>query len=242
MTAGRTGFDGFPRDTVKTPIPNLFFSRLLPAISDRAELVVTLYALYALSRKRGYPRFVSFAELANDTALVTALSHDSPDGPGEALQRGLQLAAQRGSLIEVSLERNGQRLPLYFLNAESDRRAAELVRQGRINLGLPLADASSTAPMTVPPSIFALYEQNVGQLTPIITEQLKDAAERYPDTWIADAIEEAVKAGVHRWSYISAILERWAREGRDNEEDRRDTQEPTGYPGKLYGHLFRHRR
>ena len=66
-------FNGFPARMEFTSIPNLFFTSLLPQITDMAELKVTLHVLAAIYRKKGYPRFVSFSELAGDAALVGGL-------------------------------------------------------------------------------------------------------------------------------------------------------------------------
>ena len=64
------------------------------------------------------------------------------------------------------------------------------------------------------PNIFVLYEQNIGLLTPLIADQLKDAADQYPQEWIEAAFREAVQHNKRNWSYISAILRRWETEGR----------------------------
>ena len=42
------------------------------------------------------------------------------------------------------------------------------------------------------PNVYALYEQNIGLLTPILAERLQDAEGRYPMEWIEDAFSEAV--------------------------------------------------
>ena len=67
------GFSGFPGKTKFTPIPNLFFSTVLPAIDDLAELKVTLHIFWAVYQKRGYPRFVTYRELAGNPALTGGL-------------------------------------------------------------------------------------------------------------------------------------------------------------------------
>ena len=64
------------------------------------------------------------------------------------------------------------------------------------------------------PNIFVLYEQNIGLLSPLIADQLRDAAEQYPPEWIEAAFREAVQHNKRKWSYISAILRRWETEGR----------------------------
>ena len=53
-------FKGFPARMQFTPVPNLFFSSLLPQINDIAELKTTLHIFRAIYGKKGYPRFVSY--------------------------------------------------------------------------------------------------------------------------------------------------------------------------------------
>ena len=64
------------------------------------------------------------------------------------------------------------------------------------------------------PNIFVLYEQNIGLLTPLIANELEDAAERYPADWIEAAFLEAVQYNKRKWSYIRAILRSWEKDGR----------------------------
>jgi DNA replication protein len=64
------------------------------------------------------------------------------------------------------------------------------------------------------PNIFVLYEQNIGLLSPLIADELRDAAERYPAEWIEAAFREAVEHNKRNWRYIRAILRRWETEGR----------------------------
>ena len=66
-------FAGFPAKMDFTPLPNLFFSTLLPQISDIAELKTTIHLLGALYRKRGYPRFITYQELLTNKSLMRSL-------------------------------------------------------------------------------------------------------------------------------------------------------------------------
>ncbi len=67
--------------------------------------------------------------------------------------------------------------------------------------------------------IFELYEANFGMLTPLLAEELRDAAATYPPEWVEDAFRAALANNARKWSYVRAILERWARDGRDGEAD-----------------------
>ncbi|HRO90206.1 MAG TPA: DnaD domain protein, partial [Promineifilum sp.] len=74
------------------------------------------------------------------------------------------------------------------------------------------------------PNIFVLYEQNIGALTPLIADELREAERTYPPQWIEEAIKLAVTNNARRWRYIMAILERWRQEGRQDALGQRDSQ------------------
>ena len=66
------------------------------------------------------------------------------------------------------------------------------------------------APVTIAfdrPSLFRLYEQNIGPLTPLVAQHLIRAGEMYPSDWIEAAIGDAVTYNRRSWRYISRILE-----------------------------------
>ena len=71
--------------------------------------------------------------------------------------------------------------------------------------------------------VFRTYESNIGMLTPMIAEMIKDAMDTYALQWIVDAIAIAVKANVRRWNYIDGILKRWAVEGRQEKTEKQAT-------------------
>ncbi len=92
------------------------------------------------------------------------------------------------------------------------------------------------------PTIFALYEQNIGLLTPLLAEKLQDAEGRYPLEWIEAAFEEAVSNNKRNWRYIERILERWAVEGMNSGKDRGPAErslDPDKYTKGKYAFLFR---
>jgi DNA replication protein len=220
-------FAGFPGGALTTAIPNLFFTAVLPRISDPAELVVSLYFFFADRRKKGQPRFLTYGELAADGILVAAL-----DSLGEgALRRGLDAAVERGTLLRLDVEpvcpaggNEGQAQELYFLNTPTGRGAAAATEADLQGLGRLLPPP--TEPHELKPSIFELYEQNIGPLTPMVAEYLKDAEEQYPADWFAPAFQRAVEQNKRSWSYIAAILRRWEAEGPDYEKAGRDLERP----------------
>jgi len=232
-------FAGFPAGALATTIPNLFFTAVLPRISDPAELVVSLYFFFAHGRKKGQPRFLTYAELAADDILVAAL--DSLGG--DALRRGLSAAVERGTLLRLDAEpagQEGQAQELYLLNTAAGRREAAAIEAGEQGMGQVLAPPPE--PHEPKPNIFELYEQNIGPLTPMVAEYLKDAEKEYPADWFEPAFQRAVEQNKRSWSYIAAILKRWQAEGPDYEKAGRDLERPRGkrpLSGR-YRHLVRH--
>jgi DnaD/phage-associated family protein len=232
------GFNGFPAKSKFTPIPNIFFSEVLPQIDDIVELKVTLHIFWVLYQKRGYPRFVTFDELISDPVLIRGLRGEGP--PSSPLRQGLTEAVSRGTILCLKLERDSGVQELYFMNTDADRRAIEGIRSGELKVG-NLAKAEPCPVTQEQPNIFTLYEKNIGMLTPIIAEELKEAEKLYPASWIQDAFKEAVDLNKRSWRYISRILERWTAEGKHDGEPGRYSKadaSPEEYR-RRYGHLLK---
>ncbi|MEE9284892.1 MAG: DnaD domain protein [Dehalococcoidia bacterium] len=213
-------FAGFPSSGLATPVPNLFFSRVLPRIERPEELAVSLYFFFAQTLKRRSPRFLTRRELAADGALSRSLAALGGGEDGEALERGLLLAVERGTLFRATVEIEGGQEELYLVNTPANRRAAEGLAGARLRLEEPLPPAAPAEP----PNIFVLYEENVGGITPLIADELKQAEEIYPAEWIREAFREAVSLNKRSWRYIQRILERWEAEGPNYEKAGRDPE------------------
>jgi DNA replication protein len=233
-------FSGFPARMGFTPLPNLFFSSLLPQISDLAELKTTLHVLAVLYRKRGYPRFVTYGELLGDTSLMSSLK-GAAETPDEVLRSALKMAAERGTVIHIVLDRDGTSEDVYLLNTESNRQAVDKIQSGELKLSGLKAERRAYVEAEEPPDIFILYEQNIGMLTPMIADELREAEKLYPQSWIRDAIKEAVNQNKRKWSYISAILEHWKAEGRSDGTYQRYPKktDPDRFIKGRYGHMVR---
>ena len=203
---------------------DLFFSELLPQIDSFAELKVSLHVLWLLHRKAGQAPCVSRDELKRDGVLLRGLNMPghSPEG---LLEEGLKQAVARGTLLQLTARTDdGEEQIWYFLNSEVGRAAVDQVRQGELVL---CPDVVLEEPLleVERPNIFVLYEQNIGTLQPMIAEELQEAEESYPAPWIEEAFRIAAEQNVRKWRYISAILERWAAEGKDDGEGRRGSEE-----------------
>ncbi len=215
-------FSGFQEKDSTTPIPNDFFSELLPAVDHLGELKITLYAFWALTKKEGTFRYLMRAEMAGDKRLLNAFR--TPGVPSEeALDDALERAVARGSLLRATLSFSEGSEEFYFLNTPKGRAAVKAIQEGKWTpSGLPEAPLELEIEL---PNLFTLYEQNIGPLTPMIADILRDAESTYPASWIEEAMQIAVENNVRKWSYINAILEGWRSRGKDAREDRGDTEE-----------------
>jgi DnaD/phage-associated family protein len=224
-------FGGFPRGVRYVPVPSPVLDELLTQIDDLAELKCVLRVIWLLQRKRGSPRFVTLSEVLADRTLAAALSPDGAPDP-DAVRRALGRAVRRGVLattvIPAKAGTDGSGRRLFALNSEQDRVA--LARQA----GDDAAASRSREPApweaaVERPNIFAIYEDNVGMITPMIAEELERAEADYPTEWIEDAVREAVSHNRRSWRYIARILERWKHEGKDDGESGTRTAKTSRY-------------
>jgi DnaD/phage-associated family protein len=198
---------------------------LLPEIEDHAELKVTLHLFWLLAQKYGEPRCASERELLADPLLRRSLRRKGdPRPPEERLRAGLERALARGTLLQVCLRLDDELVGWYFFNTEESRRAVAQLREGELPAerllemetaaGEPggFSRAALVSLEWERPNIFALYEQNIGLLLPMMAEELRDAADHYPQEWIVEAFREAVEQNKRSWRYIRAILQRWETE------------------------------
>lgn len=216
------GFSGFPDGKVRSVgLPETFFAELLPLVDHLGELKVTVYAFWRLSLKDGQYRFLLREDLADDELFMRGLSA-SPRQAQEALDEALERAEARGTLLRVTIEDAQAERPVYFMNTARGREALEKLTRGEWRpdgFDGPVVTLSH-----VRSNAFTLYEQNIGPLTPMISEELRDIAATYPADWIEDAIRIAVKNNVRRLKYVLAVLERMRTEGRYEQEHRNDSE------------------
>ncbi len=212
-----TRFDGFPRGKTRfTAIPDLFFVDLLKQIDDLAEMKLTLYMFYSLNRQSGYPRYMTVPELEAEGPLLTALISEGDQEPQARLHDAIERAVARGTLLRLRVGQDGDQVDYIFINTARGRQAVDEVQRGELIL-------EKTGPAHEPhiarerPLILELYEQNIGLLQPILTDELLEAEETYPASWIEDAFKIAAEHNARRWRYVKSILERWAAQGKDDD-------------------------
>jgi DNA replication protein len=215
------GFTGFPPGKTRLiSLPEAVFSTLLPLIDNLAELKVTLHCYWRLSQGQGRVRFVRRQDLIMDSVLLDGLKGELVEDPVGLIDEGLERAVNRGTLLHVQAERDGEAENWYFANTPKGRATVGQIERGE------WPDEMQAVPRTevTRPNIFVLYEQNIGLLQPLIADELRQAQRDYPAEWIEEAFRLAAEANVRRWSYVRAILERWSTEGKSDGTSQRDSE------------------
>ncbi|MBA4375533.1 MAG: hypothetical protein C0401_05095 [Anaerolinea sp.] len=211
-------FSGFNSAKTKTtPVPAAFFTDLLPEINDLAELKVTIYAFWYLDLQEGDLRYLTLEDFLGDSKLSVSFGKTLKEAKTKIMD-ALERTIRRGTLLTAQ---TGDET-LYFLNSPRGRAALEGLLKGSWTPGM--VARPNTKIEANRPNIFALYEQNIGPLTPIISDTLQDAEKMYPADWINDAVKIAVTKNVRNWRFIDAILRAWKEKGRD-EKDQRSSKE-----------------
>ena len=189
-------FDGFNSSETFTQVPDSFL-HLINEIEDVAELKVTLYAIYRIEHIEGNFRGLGEVDFDSESLGLSI----------EQIQFGLSKAIERQTLLKSENEAE----VFYFLNSPRGRLSAEAFANGQMK------SAQSYVPNKS--NVFKLYEENIGALTPLIADMLREAEKNYPHVWFQEAFEIAVSRNVRNWKYINAILNRWKENGKDESRD-----------------------
>jgi len=214
-------FSGFPDDSESlVRLPTVFFTQLLPNINDLAQLRLLLYMYWHSEVQLSKIRSFRLVDLSSDPTLVMMM------GDKDGLNKALQGLIDRGAVLEAALEWMDE--VYYFINNPQGQAAVQAIEKGewqethKPRQPIHLVEEK--------PNIFKLYEENIGVITPMMAEILKDDEATYPASWIEKAIRIAVAQNVRTWKYVQAILKRWETEGFGDEQNRRDdTQDPQSY-------------
>ncbi len=210
-------FSGFQNSKAgSTPIPAAFFSEVLPEIDDLGELRLTLQVFSILDSQEGEIRYVLLADFLEDEHFSAAFGKNS-DEKVKSIRSALERAMRRGTILSAT---SGDE-ELYFLNSPRGRAALESLSHQGWNLE---SGGRKMAVTLNRPNIYALYEQNIGPLTPLIAQELEEAEKQYSAGWVEDAIKVAVTRNARTWRFIDAVLRSWKEKGRD-EKDQRSTKQ-----------------
>jgi DNA replication protein len=244
----QAGFPGFAAPQARlVAVPDEFFVRLLPQLDHLGELKLLLHVFWLLTNRESDQRHVVEQELYDDPGLLKSMRAGQSRSAADLLRDALERAVVRRVLLRVQVNDAGAPQVWYFLNSPAGRRALATARVATLPAadGLPAgadaAGAGGEPPLHADvPTVFSLYEQNIGLLTPLIADALRAAEEHYPAGWVRDAIRESAERNRRSWRYIQRILERWETEGRGDATNRSGPWPPANadrYTQGRYGRL-----
>ena len=200
------------------PVPAAVFGPLLERVTDAATLRCALRAVFVLHRKgasperRGRLATVTAAELAADP-VVGDVDVAAVEGALATLaELGVLAATGAGYCLDTAANR---RMLAAALRERTDDGAGRLLRRGsgQASTGSGRTGAGEAVAGSRP-EVFRLYEENIGVITPMAAERLKDMEDEYPPEWIAEAFGQAVVSNARNLRYVEAVLRRWRDDGR----------------------------
>lgn len=197
-------------------IPKSFYLEFFQHIDTLEEAKVSLFVIsYLLNFDSKFPYLLK-TDLLEQLKYFISL---------QEIEAGLEAALKRGTFISTKVEIKGVSERIFFLNSLEGKQAVQAIQQGlweiqpepqpQVNLFIDR------------PSIYRLYEENIGPITPILADSLKEAEKNFSLDWIEEAFQIAIEKNIRNWRYISAILNRWQKEGKDvqTQKNRRRTEE-----------------
>lgn len=189
---------------------------ILLALVETTWNPIEIKAVLAVAALGGLNDPISRVALLSDPEIIAGSRADgSSRSPAERIDAALETACARGSLVRLVGEDDST---WFLLGTTANQRRAR-------REALVLEHEEESIPLHIErPNVFGLYEQNIGLVTPLIADRLADALDQYPETWIEDAISEAVTYNRRSWRYIERILINWATEGRNDATHQRDSQ------------------
>jgi len=212
-------FNGFDlSENALTSLPGDFFRTVMPAIDDVNLLKLVLYVLWKANMVGDYQISFTTESILVDKIFSDGLSGEITDRV-MLVDALLQQAVEKKFLLQW--QSNQHTHSKYFINCDAGQAALQNAAQGSVSSYITLDQ--------IKPNIYKIYEENIGPLTPLIADTLRDAEATYPVEWITEAMEIAVENNVRRWRYVESVLDRWTKEGRNGTDRRRDKTDYRSY-------------
>ena len=203
----KSQFSGFDvTKSVLIHIPYDFINELLPTIDDVDELRLTLVLFSFLLQQEGSERYISHETICENGLFTKQFSGDL-----QRLEIALEKCVARKTLLKFPATGVNEPRDVFFINTAQNQAIVKRLITGDVRL----TDLAMASGINEKPNIFRMYEENIGVITPMLAEILKEDEQSFPSAWIADAIKIAVQHNARNWKYIHAILVSWQKEGRD---------------------------
>lgn len=188
------------KDNISFPI--VIIEKVLNKIENIETLKFLIYTLYRFQANNLKIQFFTKSQITDSNSIDQFV--EKKDNLEAILEELIDLEI----LISIKAKYKNKEDQYYFLNNARNRAALRAIENGEWQ---PKSNIEES-PNFERPTIYQLYEDNIGGLTPIIVEMLDDAEQEYSYQWIEEAVKIAVKKDVRNWSYIEAILKRWKKD------------------------------
>ncbi|HOJ01182.1 MAG TPA: DnaD domain protein [Anaerolineaceae bacterium] len=196
-------------------------------IQDAPQLKVLLFAIWLAQQSGDEANPLTLQDFYSYPEFINQLG-DYPEQIQEGIISAIDANLKTGTFIGNTLEEI-QKGKTFYLNTVRGLQASQLQNQ----------NAPSRSVNLVHTDVFNLYEENIGPLTPLIADALKDAEKEYPREWLEEAIRIAVVNNVRKWRYIQAILTNWKEEGRNGRDQRHAEEDYKQYTKGKYGKFIK---
>ena len=90
------------------------------------------------------------------------------------------------------------------------------------------ADDSAFIPDTDFGAACKCWEENIGVLSPVISDNIRNYVMECPPGWVERAINEGVVNNVRKWNYIKACLDNWLDAGQITDKPNQNGAKPNG--------------
>jgi len=220
-------------DLEKIHLSGNFLTEVISKIDDVLQIKVLLFSIWLAEQSGDMANPLCLADFYTYPEFTQQLGNTAPE-IRENLLKALYANLDAGFFITADAEKIESGFA-FFLNSDRGEQALHL--QGSQQY------SSIEIKQNYPnqKGLVRLYEENIGPLTPLIAEMLKDAESEYPEQWLQEAIQIAVANNVRKWSYIEAILKSWKEEGRDGRDQRHAEEDYKQYTQGKYGKFIKNR-
>lgn len=202
--------NGFNEDlNTEVKLPSDFFERLNQNKPDLGVVLLLLKTLEIIG-KFGKNEWMIKEAIFQESAREQVFG-GNPDQFMQALTAALNL----GFLIKYTDQSKPEEI-YYLPSLPKTRLLIEDLQLGRVKLDANII--ISQIPIKTRSNIFQVYEANIGPITPMIADILKEDAQIYPPEWIIEAVGEAVERNIRNWKYVRAILTNWKEKGRGTKD------------------------
>ncbi len=189
-------------------VPCALFAEVIPGIKDLAEYKVVLKVAQLGAERRQL--MVSMTDLLEPDACRSLLPLSTP-GPREPrVRRAVEQAVANGTLLRLTPAGKDTML---LLGTGANRSLVQRLVAGDPNARQALHVRDEENISVYRGNVYALYEQHIGPLTPLIAEHVRDIERTYPRLWIEQAMAAAVQNNRRSWRYVESVLTQWEETG-----------------------------